>query len=151
MKVNTVDMLREACKLSLMASGVPVVLDEITPSNKRGSRLSMSLDDVKRLVEVEESTTVDGRSNDIQFFPDQAKIFTTNAATPKAWLRDLPADLEALTNEERKSLDFSVKAVIKRAMFATISTCMVPDAVRVRFRSNRRGDAAAKIRRLSHA
>jgi len=138
LKVGTVDILREAVKDGLMCDNVPIVLDEVTPGAARGTRPPTTLHDVKRLCEVEGTTTTDGRNNDIVFKSDQPRIFTTNAMCPFDWHAKLPGDIWVMSAASRALLQPDVKAVFKRCVFAVVASGLIPQAVRVSFAESRR-------------
>eukprot|EP00972_Heterocapsa_arctica_P032304 4762332-Heterocapsa_arctica.AAC.1 len=64
-----------------MAKGVPILLDDLTPSFTKGSRPSASIEEVKHLTDVQSSGSVDARHGDIVFYEDQPRIITSNAAS----------------------------------------------------------------------
>jgi len=144
LKVGTVDILREAIKDNLMVEQVPVVLDEVTPGMPRGTRPCMTLDDVKRLTEVEGTTVTDGRCNDIAFKSEQARVFTTNSLTPHGWHPGLPQDVWVMSDATRALLPPNVKAVFKRCLFGLVEQNLIPVSVRTAHAERKRADKSAR-------
>ena len=54
----------------------------------RGSRPPMSLDDTKHFTEVENGTSVNARSRDINFAPNMPNSITTNAMDHHDWHKE---------------------------------------------------------------
>jgi hypothetical protein len=144
LKVGTVDILREAVKDGLMSENVPILLDEVTPGAPRGSRPAMTLHELKRLCEVEGSSTTDGRNNDISFKAGQARVFTTNAMCPFDWHPNLPGDIWVMSAQSRALLQPDIKAVFKRCVFAVVADNIIPHSVRASFADGRRESKKAR-------
>ena len=123
LKVGTVDSLRECAEQALMKQNIPILFDEITPGKARGSRSCMSLEDIKHVSEIPETTSVDARNNDISFYSNQPRVFTTNAYGPHGWHPDLPTDVFNLSSNARRHFEADVKAVFKRVVFASVDAC----------------------------
>ena len=118
MTVGTADGLRKVSKH--FQKGVPIILDDVTPSARRGTRGSMPIDEIKHLSNVRDCEVVDARSNDIVIFSDQPRIFTSNASTPSEWHDCLfnILDLRNLSDEQRlKKCSHDTRALFKRCMF----------------------------------
>eukprot|EP00930_Biecheleria_cincta_P082173 TRINITY_DN7186_c0_g1_i1.p1 TRINITY_DN7186_c0_g1~~TRINITY_DN7186_c0_g1_i1.p1 ORF type:complete len:134 (+),score=6.55 TRINITY_DN7186_c0_g1_i1:280-681(+) len=113
-----------------MLENVPILMDEVTPGRSRGTRPPMSLHEVKRLCEVQESTATDARNNDISFRAGQARVFTTNALSPFGWNSKLPADVWLASPEERANLSPDIKAVFKWCAFALIEHNLIRQELR---------------------
>ena len=118
---GNVDVLRTAGKDGLLAEGVPVLLDDLTPGLPRGTRPLMNLDDVAKFTEVSKKSTISARNCDIIMAAVMPKIITTNATTPHEWHPDLPQTVWDMDVDERKSLSTKVKAVFKRYMFCEVN------------------------------
>ena len=144
LKAGTMDILREAVKDGLMLETTPIVLDELTPGAPRGSRACMTLHELKRLCEVEGSSTSDGRGNDITFSAGQARVFTSNAMCPFDWHPKLPADVWVMSDASRALLSADVKAVFKRCVFVVVEGSLIPQALRVSFAATRRETKKAR-------
>ena len=138
-KVGTVDALREVVDRGLMQKNVPVLFDEVTVGRMRGTRPCMSLEDMKHLCEILETTTVDGRNNDISFHLNQPRIFTSNAWGPHSWHRDLPPMVFTDSPRMRQSYEADVKAVFKRVVFAQVNTCLISQEMRDNHQRNLTG------------
>ena len=123
--------------------GVPILLDEVCSGEPRGSRPAMSLEDIKHMAEVQKSSTLDGRTKDISFSTDQARVFTTNAEGPHGWHKSLPKYVFAMENAERVALHPDVKAIFKRAVFAHVDRPLVPATTSTAFSHNRRSEASS--------
>eukprot|EP00973_Karenia_brevis_P040915 5660482-Karenia_brevis.AAC.1 len=81
-KVSTVDILRSAVKTGLMREGVPILFDELNPGQQRGSRPPHSIEDLKQMNEVFNTSSMNGRNSDIEFHALQPRITTCNASSP---------------------------------------------------------------------
>ena len=127
--VGSVDGLRIAKKDGQLRAGVPILFDDVTPSAGRGSRVSMSIDDVKRMTESADSTSLQGRNSDIVLARGMPKIFTSTAECPHAWLHDLPVDIFTMSDAQRLSLHASVASVFKRCYFLHLTSSVVPSDV----------------------
>ncbi len=79
-KTGTIDSLRK-CK-SLLREKVPIILDDITPGFRRGSRPNMTLDELKKTTTVSKTDCVEARNNDI-IIPKCPKVWTSNAQDRK--------------------------------------------------------------------
>ena len=143
LKVGTVDSLRDVSDRNLMAENIPVLFDEVTVGRMRGTRPCMSLEDVKHLCEILETTTVDGRNNDISFYHNQPRRFTSNALGAHEWHRELPYRVFSDDPIIRKNYCPDVKAVFKRVMFAEVQTCLISQAMRDEHQRNLTGAAAS--------
>jgi len=144
-KVETVDLLREAVKVNLMRDNVPILFDEITPGKKRGSRHEMSLEDIKKMCEIVDNTGLDGRNDDIAFRDNQARVFTSNASCPHSWHYDLPRSVWNDSQEDRLKYSSDVLAVFKRVAFANVTHSVVSAENRARFERARMGNGADAV------
>ena len=145
LKVGTADSLRTAMKDGQMQMGVPILFDEVTPAAGRGSRVSMSIEDVKHMTESADTSALDGRNSDIVFARLMPKIFTSNAASPHAWFPDLPIDIFTMTDAQRLALPANVAAVFKRCFFLHLTSCVIPPAVIAAHRQANRDSLSARI------
>ena len=149
-KAGTLDSLRTCCSAGLMVNGTAVLMDDVTPSKRRGTRPSMSVEDVKHMVMVDDiAQSADGRTTDIQFADQQARVMTSNAMTIQSWCHDL-RNIEGMTAKERLDMDQDAMAVHRRSFFAFVGAdvSLVPASVRKRFHEHRLSEAAAKASRL---
>jgi hypothetical protein len=137
-KAGTVDILRSAIKNRLMKSGVPILFDELNPGQARGTRPAHSIEDMKQMTEVFNSSCMNGRNSDIEFHALQPRIFTCNAYSPNGFFAALPLGVFEMTDSARAGLDSSVKAIFKRCLFCHIDRCIVPQNLRDAFKSERR-------------
>ena len=145
LKVGTADSLRTAMRDGQMREGVPILFDEVTPAASRGSRVSMSIEDVKHMTESAGTSALDGRNSDIVFARLMPKIFTSNAASPHAWFPDLPIDIFTMTDAQRLALPANVAAVFKRCFFLHLTSCVIPPAVIAAHRQANRDALAARV------
>ena len=120
-----------------MKSGVPIVFDDIRPSQTRGSRPALAVEDMKVLGDVSEGGDLSARYSDLHFEPLMPRIWTSNADSPTEFYRSLPADLETMTNEQVMGLDAHVFALVKRFAFCRIDQCLIPHAVREAYEASR--------------
>jgi hypothetical protein len=148
-KVGTVDALREAIDRNLMAPNIPILFDECT-AGRMSTSPCMSLEDVKHLCEILETTTVDGRNNDISFHRNQRRIFTSNAWAPHGWHRELPSRVFRDNTAIRKNYEPDVTAVFKRVVFAEVPTCLIGQAMRDEHQRSLTGAAAFGVRLIIH-
>jgi hypothetical protein len=86
----------------------------------------MGIEMLKHVTEATNSTSVDGRGTDIAISFPQPKIFTSNAASPHEWFRELPTDIFLMTDDQRLTLHANVAAVFKRCFFLHVTQCMIP-------------------------
>ena len=71
----------------------------------------MTLDDIKHFTEVENSSSVNARNNDINFAANMPKLVTTNATNLHEWHKGFPKDVYTMSNDDRLNLKRDVKAV----------------------------------------
>jgi len=150
LKVGTADSLRACGAAGLMTAGTAILLDDVTPSIKRGTRPSMAVEEVKHMVMVDDvAQSADGRMADIQFADQQCRVFTSNAMSIQAWCNDL-RDIAKMTASQRLSMDQDALAVHRRTFFAFIGpeVAIVPASVRKRHQQTRLAEAAEKAARL---
>ena len=148
-KAGTVDSLRSCCSAGLMKAGTALLMDDVTPAKQRGTRPSMAVEEVKHMVMVDDvAQAADGRTADIQFADQQARVFTSNAMTIKAWC-DALCNVEALTDTQRFEMDQDAMAVHRRTFFAYVGAndFIVPAVARKRFHRDTLAEAAAKVAR----
>jgi len=100
-KAGTLDSLRSCCSAGLMQKGTAILMDDITPAKPRGTRPSMSIEEVKHMVMVDDiAQSADGRSSDIQYADQQSRVFASNAMTIQAWCPFL-RNITTMTERER--------------------------------------------------
>ncbi len=104
----------------------------------------MTLDDVKRLAEVEGTTTTAGRCNDIAFKAEPARVFTTNSLTPHGSHPALPPDVWVMSYATRALLSPNVKAVFKRCLFGLVEQNLIPVATRAAHADSKRAVKSAR-------
>jgi hypothetical protein len=126
-KVGTVDVLRECKDKNLMHENVPILFDEVVPGHARGSgRACHSLDDLKLLSEIRESSVASGRNNDISFHQKQPRIFAFNGKCPNDFHHELYADdVWSKLPDIRRGYSSDVKAVFKRCCFVHVNVSMI--------------------------
>jgi len=146
LKISTVDSLRKV--QHLLRPGVPLLLDDITPSVPRGSRPPMSIDEVKHLMNVVSAEACDGRNNDIVLSVDMPRVVTSNASSPRHWCLGLP-DVEHLSPSDRLHVcSGSALAIFKRVLFVQVSTPLIERNTRLGHVAGLLDDTARKMRRL---
>ena len=135
-KVGTVDSCRDVCEQGqvLLQECVPTHFDEIRPGKVRGTRSSITLEDIKQLREASQTSPVHGRRKDISFHQQQPRIFTSNSHVPHGWHMGLPAKVWDHNDDTRKLYDLGVKAVFRRVVFFRIKTNIIPEALRRAYR-----------------
>jgi hypothetical protein len=155
LKVGTVESLKKV-GVHLLA-GVPLVFDDVTPSEKRGTRPCMSWNELKHLTYItkgsEGSEALDARNDDITLPPDCPRIFTSNALSPSAWMHGL-VDVSTLSADDvraalhNNAANVESAAIYKRCVFAYVADCLIPPAKRKAYESDSLGVAASKIARF---
>ena len=147
-KVSTIDGLKAGVPERLHQRGVPLLLDDLTPGERKGSRPCSTMEELKHLTNVQGSETVDARNSDLQLSEQQPRIITSNACSLAAWHRALPRDVRGMSPQERLGLSSDVKAIFKRCAFAFCTHVLVPDAGAKRQWQHKECDAAAKVARF---
>jgi len=122
-----------------MRPNVLILFDEVTPSKPRGTRGSMSIEEVKKCVEVHDTTFADGRNVDIAFHPNQPRCFTSNAMNPNQWHGTLPENPFIETDSTRKTYAADIKAVFKRVCFAHVNVSVISQQTRDEYHASRFG------------
>jgi hypothetical protein len=118
LNVGTVDSLRKVQKL--VVEGTPIIFDDVTASQRRGSRDPMEVDMVKHLCTVKKADGADARCGDLCFSNHCARIWTSNAATPNEWCEALKNVRHLAPADRKKSVSSHGKALYKRCMFALV-------------------------------
>ena len=139
LKFETVDSVRDATHQGLMRPFVPILFDEVTPGKVRGTRPRMTLEDIKHMTEVANTSTVDGRCNDIKFHQNQPRILTNNAKTPFGVHPDLPIDPFQGSDDIRSEYEPDVKAVFKRTCFAHVDVSLISQEMRDAYQASKFG------------
>ncbi len=152
LKVGTVESLKKVSEH--LVANVPLVFDDVAPSELRGTRPCMSWNEVKHLTYVtktkEGSEALDARNDDIVFPPNCPRIFTSNKLKPSDWCKGL-LDVSAFSPEGvMASLRWNTAyvesaAVYKRCVFANVTSCL---SKRVMYEEVGIKDAAAKVARF---
>jgi hypothetical protein len=155
LKVGTVESLKKVG--AHLLAGVPLVFDDITPSERRGTRACMSWNELKHLTYItkgsEGSEALDARNDDITLPPDCPRIFTSNALSPSAWMHGL-VDVSTLSADDvraalhNNAANVESAAIYKRCVFAYVADCLIPPAKRKAYESDSLGVAASKIARF---
>ena len=118
---GTIDSLRSASHDGLLRTGVPVIIDDITPGEAQGSRPPITLENLKKLLEVLSATSIHARCKDIHMQAGMPRIITTNSTTPKEWHFEIPQGILDMDPVERFTLDPNVKAIFKRCTFCLVT------------------------------
>ncbi len=155
LKVGTVESLKKISEH--LVANVPLIFDDVAPSEARGTRPCMSWNETKHLTYVtkskEGSESLDARNDDIVFPPNCPRIFTSNKLTPSDWCRGL-VDVSTFSPEGvMATLRFNTAyvesaAIYKRCVFANVTTCLIPQAKRVMYEGGCTDSAAAKVARF---
>ena len=65
------------------------------------------------------------------------RLFTSNAATPHAFFRPFPENLEFMSDAAVMTLDFDRLALVKRYAFCKITRCVIPASFRTAYQASR--------------
>ena len=155
LKVGTVESLKKVSEH--LVANVPLVFDDVAPSELRGTRPCMSWNEVKHLTYVtktkEGSEALDARNDDIVFPPNCPRIFTSNKLTPSDWCKGLvdvstfsPEGVMATLRWNKAYVESA--AIYKRCVFANVTTCLIPQDKRVLYEGGCTDNAAAKVARF---
>ena len=155
LKVGTVESLKKV-EVHLLA-GVPLVFDDITPAENRGTRARMTWNELKHLTYItkgsEGSEALDARNDDITLPPDCPRVFTSNALSPSGWMQGLldvsalsPSGVRAALHNNAANVESA--AIYKRCVFAYVADCLIPTEKRKAYESDCIGVAASKIARF---
>ena len=128
--VQTVEGLGAAASGGWCHEWVCLLLDEIRPGQCRGTRASMSADEVKKLCTVDLQVTVDARGKDIMLAVNQPRIITANAMRPGDWHPALPDNLYTTHDLTRLSMSPDTKAIGKRIAWAFVEVSLIPQGMR---------------------
>ena len=137
-KVETLDSLREAQTLGLLKSGVCIIFDDVELKKLKDSRQGCPKEEVKTIVEVQQSTTIAARFRDIKLDENQPRTFTTNALVPNEWHDSIPKDVFETSDVVRAAYDAHIKAIFKRTCFAVVTRSLISDDMRRAYDSKRR-------------
>jgi hypothetical protein len=145
---GSIDALRIA--KTIQKKGVPLLFDEFTPDDKVGSRLpDTDRLTLKQVLSVQEASSLSARNNEVGLFPDQSRIFTTNASSPGEWSKHL-ADVRGRPAEEiKRILSEHAKAIYRRVLFCSFPDEPVPPDLIHKRHIALNIEAAAKMRRLT--
>ena len=140
---GTVDSLRSAVKDGFLKSEVPIIFDDLTPGEPQGSRPPMELSNVIKFLEMDETTSVHARNNDILLPKGIPKIVTTNAREPHEWHPKLPKNFWSMSPEDRQAQPNLVRAVFKRTAWCVIEHPLFADEEQQAAKRARRAEGAA--------
>ena len=90
----------------------------------------MSLEDVKQVCEVMNTSSINARFEDITMHAQQPRFFTFNGSSLNAWHADLPMYIFERTDQQRMAFNMDVKSVLKRCAFAHVAHNMISDEIR---------------------
>ena len=131
-----------------LCEGVPMILDDITPSRPQGSRRGMDVDGVKKLLESgEQAGGVDARFHDPVFCRYQCRLFTSNAQSPNEWHSAFPTGYP-YTAEAIKVMSPDARALLRRAMFCVVSESLVGEAQKAKRRNSAEEESAKRMKAL---
>ena len=127
-KTRTLDALRKV--QDLLTENVPVLMDDMSPDDARGSRNSMGAHELKDITEVRQETGCHGRQNDIVLPFRTPRIVTTHKENPTQWFSAFP-DVRSMSPEQRKSkCSADVLALFKRIVFCHVQEPLIPLPIR---------------------
>lgn len=130
----------------LMDDNVPILLDDFTPSCRRGNREPLCAESLKHVLNVASSETVDARYKDLCIPEGCARVVTSNAASPHGWFSQIPFNLDTLPVEVRlATCSDDAKAILKRVAFAYVSDSLIPPVKRAAHWEDVRSRASAKM------
>ena len=152
LKVGTVESIKKV--EMYLQEGTPILFDDITPSDRRGTRSAMSFNEVKHVTLVvppkDGGEQCDARNVDFCIPADCPRIFTSNASSPSKWMKGL-ADIGGLSDGDIAKVlkaDNESSAIYKRCAWAIVTECLIPLEKRKAYDTDRRPSAAAKVSRL---
>ena len=128
--VQTVEGLSAAANGGWLLPNIPILLDEVKPSAPRGTRPSMSAEELKKLTTVTTGVTLDARYRDLRICENQPRIVTANAMDPNEWHEIFPSDLFNTSEASRFVMDADAKAVGKRTAWAHVQHDLIPRHLR---------------------
>jgi hypothetical protein len=122
---STVDALRKCTRV--LGPGIPVLLDEYTPSDRLGTRGAFTdATTLKQLLGVQDSNNVAGRCDEIVFHDEEPRVITTNSKSPNQWSHFLP-DVRHLEPAARlAACSADALAIYRRVLFVVFPTHMFP-------------------------
>lgn len=129
-----------------MAPGVVILFDEWRPSLPRGHNPPHTIDELKVLLDAEHGGGITGKGANgrstgaIEFAAGQPRLITTNASTPDAFLRHLPANIftaGALTPSIIANLCTDTRAILKRIAWFDVRERLIPAESSEQYRSVR--------------
>ena len=155
LKVGTVESIKKVG--THLVENVLLVFDDVTPSERRGTRASMTWNELKHVTYVvksgEGTEAIDARYDDIVIPPNCPRVFTSNALTPSGWMHGL-VDACALSDAELKAalcnntLYVDSAAIYKRCVFAHVTECLIPPEKRKRYENTCMASVSAKVARF---
>jgi len=123
-KTRTLDSSRKV--QMQLTENVPILLDDMSPDDARGSRSSMTLNELKDITEVRQETGCHGRQNDIVLPYRTPRIITTHKEIPTEWFRPFP-DVRNMSPEQRRlSCSVDVLALFKRILLCHVEEPLIP-------------------------
>jgi hypothetical protein len=134
---GTPDSLRKVADEGLLRPGVPVLIDEVDPGDKKQHRQRMSANFLKQLCGVASGWTIGARYADVALAPMAPRLLTSNARSAEEWLLDVNG-----SDDDRL-------AIRKRVIFFTVTEPLVPTASVAAKAMELEGAAAAGAMRLA--
>lgn len=131
-----------------MGEFVPLLFDELTPSNNQGGRGALSADLVKLITTVADPGTVHARCSDIVLSRSQPRIFTSNATSPSSWFDGLKDNLLAMSPTARLRLSEDTLAIYKRIVLVPIDLPMIKKDAVDNFQGHQRSAASGAVQDL---
>jgi hypothetical protein len=140
LRVNTTDSLGKV--RNDVQAGVPILLDEWTPTRLRNSA-ALSIDELKNVLSVEDTVQFHLRYEEL-VVPPAPRVITSNAESPSDWCYQIPPDyitwLERLSlsagstgcqaqraaKTELEKMNNDAVAVCRRTIFVHIPVSLIP-------------------------
>ena len=119
----SVDSLNKAGHL--FEEGVPLLLDEWVPTARQGTLGKCGIDALKNLLSVQAPQGAPARFYNVQFMRRQPRVITAQSTTAAEWHPSLPAELQALTVQQRRELPADTLAIYKRTIFCRVQVPLV--------------------------
>lgn len=123
-QVSTLDSLYKV--RHLLDSTVPICLDEVTPERPDGAAKRLNPDALKKLCNVQDTSSLGCRYENPDIARHEARVFTSNVQDLSAWHHMLPGDkFPEHSSHEIASMSADVLAVFKRCYFGIVSSDLV--------------------------
>ena len=133
----------------LLADNVPILFDDLTPNSNRKGRTPLTPESLKHIFNVQSSEVVDARYADIAVPEKCARLITTNALTPHAWMPEIPHGLQTMAPSIRiQTCSGDALAILKRCAFVLVENSFITSAKREAYWQEAQNQASAKMARV---